>query len=123
MEATFKSSEYRIGIIRLSEMYFILAESLYKSGNVSEAVVILNELATSRRSGMYNATMDFDTYILRERKREFAGEGQLFYYYKLTQEKIIIGGVEDIVLEDRMVVLPFPEDEIIYGKRVSEIWN
>ena len=61
-------------------------------------------------------TKDIESYIYQEYRREFLGEGQLFFYYKRKLYDIV--GAEDKVgIEDLKAVynLPIPTSEIDFG--------
>ena len=56
--------------------------------------------------------------LLLEMRKEFVGEGQLFYVYKRLNHDIIGNTSEDAVKANNGVfVLPIPEEEIEYGHR------
>ena len=69
-------------MIRLSEMYYIRAEYYHNIGNDQEAFQQLDVVrggygcTTGRLSG------SFETELLKEARRAFIGEGQLYFYYK-----------------------------------------
>lgn len=99
-----------IPMLRVSEMYLIRAEYYHSIGDDTSA---LSEIAKLRRardcanSNVMNTSQPdwFNTGLIKEARREFMGEGQLFYYYKHLN-----------VLPDRMTsttqfVLPYPESE------------
>lgn len=73
--------------MRLSEMYLILAEASYKSGNQGAAVAALETLRNARNAGVVPAsaianTTAFEDFILDERMRELAVEGHRFFDLK-----------------------------------------
>ena len=69
-------------MIRLSEMYYIRAEYYHNIGNDEEAFNQLDvvrdgyECTTGRLSG------NFETELLKEARRTFFSEGQIYFYYK-----------------------------------------
>ena len=73
----------KLPLIRISEMYLILAES-YIEENPVKAAFYLDELTKARGLGKISETVGFDIReeIFREYRREFLAEGQLFFYYK-----------------------------------------
>lgn len=107
----------KIPLIKLSEMYLILAESLYDT----DRNACLEFINTLRRSRIRNATDLF--YISRENifeeiKREFVGEGQLFFAYKRLNKAIANNsGTGDIPPSNSIFVLPIPQKEIETGFR------
>lgn len=103
-------------LIKLSEMYLICAEAKFRL-NEGDALETLNIL---RRSRITNpATSDKylidEKVLLSEIRREFIGEGQLFFQYKRLNSPIynILNEVEP---SDRVFVLPIPDSELEYGK-------
>lgn len=109
-----------ITLIRLPEMYLILAEAQYGS-NPSEAIRTLNALRASRglepRSVSAYATRgDFNSELLREYMREFPGEGQVFFAFKHFNIPLkAFNGVNEIEPSDAKFVLPWPELEKQFG--------
>lgn len=68
-----------IPLIRLSEMYYILAET---ETNPEQSLAYLNVVLNHRGLPSLEAGVDIDHEILKEYRKEFYGEGQLWYYYK-----------------------------------------
>lgn len=83
-----KSAENRvIPVMRLSELYLIMAEYLASDGSVSDAVKILNDLRIARgcMSNKIEETVnidDFNKALGLEIWRENVAEGQYFFYCK-----------------------------------------
>ncbi|WP_164975304.1 RagB/SusD family nutrient uptake outer membrane protein [Lutibacter sp. HS1-25] len=106
---------YMQPLIRMSEMYFIAAET---SVDINVATDFLNAVRLHR--GIPNldpANIDIDTELLNAYKREFYGEGQLFYFYKRKNMSAIENGsVEtgDVPMSEATYVLPLPESETDY---------
>lgn len=74
----------RIPLIRISEMFYIAAEC---SPNVADGVALLDKVRANR--GLLSAPLDpgmsatsLADEIYKEYRKEFYGEGQLWYYYK-----------------------------------------
>ena len=63
-------------------------------------------------------------YLTLEYRREFFGEGQLFFYYKRLNEERIPDAVSDWENEVRMTkteyVVPLPESEIKYRDMTNQ---
>lgn len=103
-------------LMKLSEMYLICAEAQLKLHD-DDALETLNIL---RRSRINNAATS-DKYqidaqvLLGEIRREFIGEGQLFFEYKRLNSPIY-NVLNDVEPSDRVFVLPIPDDELEYGK-------
>ncbi|SMO33660.1 RagB/SusD family nutrient uptake outer membrane protein [Solitalea koreensis] len=116
--STFKD---RMPIIKLPEMYYILAEAYNEKGDQTTAVGYLN---TVRRNRAIQSTYDLspsltkdgvDVEIEKEYRKEFVSEGQLFYYYKRLGKTVITGTSR--VMDNSIYVLPMPERELEMGAR------
>jgi tetratricopeptide (TPR) repeat protein len=105
-----------IPIIKLPEMYLIVAECL-KETNLSEAVSYLRKLQKGR--GVLNLPTITDEKLLqdeisKEYKREFIGEGQLFFYYKRINKPSIKSYKNNgtmIKMTDKKYTFPLPKAE------------
>ena len=75
-----------IPMVRLSEMYYIISEALYAEGETQLGIDKLDEVRMARgiRGGklQIGSLEEMQKAILRDARRDFIGEGQLFYYYK-----------------------------------------
>ena len=106
-------------IIRLPELYFISIEHLMYQ-DLPGAVKMYNEFRATRwaepvdETEIGSADLLF-THLKKEWRREFFGDGQLFYFYKLHDLDIEINANKWLVVPDYAWVLPLPEDEIKYG--------
>lgn len=81
-----------VPLIKMGEMYLIAAEC---EPDNTTALTYLNLLRTKRNLAALPATTTpsaLVTAIMKEYRKEFLGEGQLFYYYKRTQTASIING-------------------------------
>jgi hypothetical protein len=100
-----------VPLIRLTEMYYILAET---STNLQEGVDYLNKVLENRN---VNRVLDaatitseqFQNEIRKEHQKEFYAEGQLFYYYKRHNDASI--NFYDNTLSGDTYVLPIPDKE------------
>lgn len=115
-------SRYRVPMIRLSEVYYIAAES---TTDVAEAVSWLNKVRKAR--GLEERAFDgfpaIETYLTAEYRREFYGEGQLFYRYKWLNSETIGEGylVQNVANRMEAVYLfPLPDQEKEFGGVASE---
>ena len=101
-----------IPMFKLSELYLIAAEC----ADGEDAYGYLNKLRNHRGLSSIEQTQDIESYIYQEYRREFLGEGQLFFYYK---RKLFdtVGAEDKIGIEDLKVVynLPIPTSEIDFG--------
>lgn len=82
-----KIHESMIPIIRRSELYYIMGEYLYSVGKTQEAIDKLQEVRIARKvvNPLPQYVYDEKSYqnaLIGDAKREFIGEGQLFYMYK-----------------------------------------
>ncbi len=111
----------KIPMIRLSEMYMIAAE-FYYSVDKDLAAGYLGKVRRMRgispevKSDMYEHLMEE---IILEARREFVGEGQLFYLYKRLNHPVIRNNAE-IVLSTAQYCLPLPANEVEFGDREEE---
>ncbi|WP_164735481.1 RagB/SusD family nutrient uptake outer membrane protein [Pseudoflavitalea rhizosphaerae] len=106
-----------VPLFRRSEMNYIAAECLIGVNN-EEAIELLNEVRRHR-----GITVDLDhslpnteitAEILKEYRKEFQGEGQLFYYCKRNKLANFPDGYQTVT--DKEYVLPKPENEIEFGQ-------
>ena len=107
----------KIPLIRLSEMYYILAESV----SLSESVTYINRVRNIRgiyRVNNYQADDSYDEdarieALKLEYSKDFFAEGQYFYFLKRHNcQSFYRCPVDDMTL---YYVLPTPDDEIAYG--------
>ena len=107
----FNGGKY-IPMFKISELYLIAAESA--SGE--EAYEYLNKLRSHRGLSSIPATAKLEDYIFEEYRREFIGEGQMFFYYK-RKGFDVIGAENNIGIQDLRAVynLPIPTNEIDFG--------
>src|SRR5690606_31331149 len=109
-------------LIKLPEMYYIAAE-YYQTTNPNKAVDLLNAVRRSRRIvsdipyGLEPGALSNE--ILKEYRKEYISEGQLFFYYKRIGREQIPGLSQDFVADDAVYVLPYPESEVEFGNRVQ----
>ena len=74
-----KKSRFMQPLIRMSEMYYIAAET---ETSEDAALDYLNTVRRERGLGdNLTAGVDLQNEIFKEYKKEFFGEGQLFYYF------------------------------------------
>lgn len=107
----------RMPMIRLPEMYLILAEADEENGAAH-----LNTIREHRGVTVPVVATGEDLLgeIGLETYREFLGEGKMFYWYKRLNRTAHRGGwyfYEDVVFDPALYVLPMPEEEIEFGNR------
>lgn len=102
--------------IRLSEMYYIAAESVYGT-NPDLAWGYLNEVRTHRGIGTpLGAADNFTDELLKEYRKETYAEGQAFYAYKRLNRSI--RSESGIIFQPATIApIPLPDDEIEFGNR------
>ena len=102
-------------LIKLSEMYLIAAECKMRL-NESDALETLNTLRRSRISNSAAADKPVinQDVLIAEMRREFIGEGKMFYEYKRLNSPIL-NILVNIEPSNSVLVFPLPEDEKEYG--------
>lgn len=117
-----------VPLIRLVEMYYILAECeplpeqsaewlnqvrRLRGIPSSDALEGENFDRPDNRTGMDNSQTIRINEVMKEYVKEFFGEGQLFYYYKRHNYKTFYHcPVQDI---RSLYKIPLPDDELIFG--------
>jgi hypothetical protein len=104
--------------MRLSEMYYIAGETSYAS-NPTLAVSYVDTVRSARHvDGMQVSSQDdFMTQLIKEARKEFYGEGQIFYMYKRLNKGIVAPNGVVSPATDKIFVLPLPQTEIEFGGR------
>ncbi|TCD00733.1 RagB/SusD family nutrient uptake outer membrane protein [Pedobacter frigidisoli] len=105
----------RLPLIRMSEMYYIAAESSLDT-DPSAAIGYMNTIRTSRNLANLAANLTpaaVQTEILKEYRKDFLCEGQLFYYYKRLNLPSIT--FTQVVADNKVYVLPVPDSEKEFG--------
>lgn len=105
--------------IKLSEVYLIAAESSYDS-NPTQAIQYLDEIRRNRGIGQATQVsnkQEFLQEIVKELRKDTFAEGQLFYAYKRLHLPIAGLQSKSIQPDNKIFVLPLPDDEIIYGNQ------
>ncbi len=113
--STIGKNGQRIALIRISEMYYIAAET---ASSIPEAVGYLNTIRVNRGIPQDNnipTTITSEVLrdeILKEYNKEFIGEGQMYFYHKRMNSASISTQAAPI-----KYVIPIPDIEIEYGYR------
>ena len=116
-DATLNPYPLNAPAIRLSEMYYIAAESYFDT-NPNAALDYLNEVRSLRGIISPLATTnkaDFIKELVKDARKEFYGEGQVFYMYKRLNQNIVGQGGLIIPPSDKIFVIPKPNNEIEFG--------
>lgn len=109
-------------LIRVTEMYYIQAETALKDGNKKTAAELLNTVSSHRgipETSFYYLTendMDeqFYSHIESEYYKEFYGEGQVYFYHKRMKSDQMFpgyGGASVAVNASAMYNIPIPNIE------------
>lgn len=113
--------EYRyvVPLIRISEMYYIAAECCTDPVKARE---YLNTIRAARNIRNIPDDADLMTYIEKEYRKEFVGEGQLFWMYKrLNKAKIPSGNTvgEMVNMEKSFYLFSIPQGEMDHRKEMN----
>lgn len=106
-------------VIRWSEMYYIAAEACVDS-EPAQTIEYLNTVRSYRNLSDFvlEETLSADQIreeIYKEYRKEFMGEGQLFYYYKRLNYANIPGSSGGA--GERVYKIPMPDNELEFGDR------
>ena len=109
--------KYKMPLIRISEMFLVESEVRYRQGNTDAARAILNRLRTARNlPPLDELPADFYLALIQEYRREFLGEGQLFFLYKRLNRPVILYADIDAVAE-KAYTFPLPITETESAER------
>jgi len=101
-------------LIKMSEMYYIVAET---SVDNATALLYLNSVRFNRGLVDVEIGVVVKDEITKEFRREFYGEGQLFFYYKRNNFLAIPNGSSDsgtIPMNNSKYIVPLPLSETDY---------
>ena len=106
----YRNYRYTIAGIRLSEVFLIAAEC---EPNPTKGLAYLNELRQNRNCEILSTEVNLTDNIKKEYRKEFYGEGQLWYYYKRNDLRTISGATttNKAVSKDNYT-FPIPLSEI-----------
>ncbi len=108
---------YMIPLIRLSEVYLMVAEC---TTNRTEAFEMINTLRKNRDCLDIDESQDLQKVLTYEMAREVIGEGQLFYFYKRRAAESMISGTKadgTVPMVKSYYEFPIPQAE--FDKRGS----
>lgn len=92
-------------MVRISELYFILAEC-------KADLSYLNTIGSHRGLEPLNPAADLNNELLKAYRKEFLGEGQLFFFYKRTNQTAIKGyNLVNLSMNATKYVVPLPLSE------------
>lgn len=104
-----------IPVLRMSEVYYIYSECLFREGSKTKALEVLNQIRFARgKVNDFNSTdeNDFFNELLAEYRREYITEGQIFFAHKRLNRDIITASKQ--VVMDKKIILPLPEGEKLF---------
>jgi starch-binding outer membrane protein, SusD/RagB family len=104
-----------VPVIKLAEMYYIAAEA---APAAAEGVGYLNTVRAARLIPALATTLtstQLNDELLKEYRKEFYGEGQLWFYYKRNNTTTIPDGVGNPMTPAKYL-FPMPQAEIEFGK-------
>lgn len=109
-----------INLIRLPEMYYILAESYVEKGNIVKALEHLNEVRMHRGLAALEVPASGEkqwllSEIMNDRLKEYWGEGHIFLEYKRRNSGFKAYNFETIEPSKEVFVFPWPDKELEYG--------
>ncbi|MBQ9284699.1 MAG: RagB/SusD family nutrient uptake outer membrane protein [Bacteroidaceae bacterium] len=108
---------YKMPLLRIAEPVLIRAEVLYRQGDTDGARAALNQLRVARNlPALTELPSDFYLELIREYRREFLGEGQLFFLYKRLNRQTILYSDVDAVAE-KVYTFPLPITETEAAQR------
>ena len=105
--------------LRLSEMYYIASECSYDT-DPAKATAYVDSVRFHRGINTKLTAASKDAFLgelVKEARKEFYGEGQLFYMYKRLGRNIVGLSGLGVPATNNVFVLPLPNDEIEYGNR------
>ncbi|PTT16915.1 hypothetical protein DBR27_01815, partial [Flavobacterium sp. HMWF030] len=103
---------FQIPILKMAEVYLIAAET---AAVPADGIAFLNTLRFNRGLTNLGTTAVVATEVTKEYKKEFIGEGQLFFYYKRINSSTIPNGSAssgNITMSKVQYVVPMPDSEI-----------
>lgn len=109
----------KMPMIKLSEMYLLIAECSFGSAP-EEALEYINELRDHRIRNNVHWTYLTQEYIFEEMRREYFSEGQMWYAYKRNNHNLPgTETVAEIEASEDLFNFPFPDAEIENGHRTQ----
>ena len=103
-----------IPMVRVAEAYYIAAEAIYKT-NLAEAIGYLKFIKEGRNASTSElgnvSEQNFMEVLIRDARREWLGEGQLFYLYKRLGLDIPAEDGQVVKLDEDHAMLPIPDTE------------
>lgn len=115
-----------VPVLRISEMYLIRSEAIYRGATVSGVTAIddLNRVATNRNAEAY-ASVTLDN-LFEESRKEFLFEGHIFFDMKRLQKSLVRTDydldplMKNIDFPSYRWALPIPENDILYNDNMDQ---
>ena len=115
-----------VPVLRISEMYLIRSEAIYRGATVSGVTAIddLNRVATNRNAEAY-ASVTLDN-LFEESRKEFLFEGHIFFDMKRLQKSLVRTDyyldllTKNIDFPSYRWALPIPENDILYNDNMDQ---
>jgi hypothetical protein len=112
-ENLWASTEGTVVLMRLSELYYILSEC---EPELADALYWLNQVRDMRALPSVSCSADgLLNEIEKEYRKEFYGEGQLFYFYKRHGYKTFLH-CPVAELGENNYMFSWPENEVLFGQ-------
>lgn len=110
-----------IPMIRLTEMYLIAADCSYDVDKTTaeEYLKKVRKMRGASQTVMSETYEAFVNDLTVEAKREFLGEGQMFYWYKSHNLPILRNG-QSLQLTQQQKCLPMSANEVEFGNRIED---
>jgi len=103
--------KYKMPLICIPEMFLIKSEAEYRTGNTDAAKATLNRMRIARNlPALTELPADFFLELIHAYRREFLGEGQLFFLYKRLNWPNILNSEVDAIAK-RIYTFPLPITE------------
>jgi len=112
--------DLRLPAMRLSEMYYIAAESIYDTNPV-QAWTYFNTVRFQRGipTSLTGDKSMLISELIKEYRKEFFAEGQLFYMFKRLNIPVVAANGVSTPASDDIFVLPVPDAEVQYGNIIK----
>lgn len=110
------SNNEKIPLIRLSEMYYILAETLPLSEAATPFNTVRNARGISRNHNLrFIDENQRQEELKKEYQKDFYAEGQFFYYLKHINARTFYRCPFEDGMKEAYYVFPIPDDEVEFG--------
>jgi len=106
-----------VPVIRVSELYYIMAECAQAAGDLEQGLLYLNQVRVARGLNPLTRAEVPDTVALaleisKEYRKEFIQEGQTFFYYKRLNKDLKQETGTTVTIPADAYVFPIPDKEV-----------